>query len=303
MTLGMTYRRGSMAQQFPVLLRHIDHLETLARIAEETFWTSARTDWWATGEISNKPRASAQAVCSGAETACNDILQQLALICDVTYYPLDFSGSNKSLYYSTEAGGRPGSVNAICSGLRQRVTELQTLYNNAYSRDSWDNYSVMLEKVYAWAGGNETTGGVLRELGPNFPTLYTAFYTLEDNSASNYDRPRIGIEFKEGDDVGLYIYNVPKYDEGAVSFVQGPESTPPGTAFHRIYAGDTIHIVRLGIEGWEVWEDRMYAVDSVNEYGMVLVAPTDESLVLCETEVAKNFGEQFLIRKVKGATL
>ena len=328
---GRTFKYSSHETQFQQLLELLERLENLAYQAEREFWDLAIENWFANGYVRHMGgRKIATTILRGAEPICNEFLEKLAYLCGETHIALDWTGSQNTLYVGgtdlklgtvkadTVKTQQVSGVNqidvtmsasssistdtprtswvpsgvAVIAGLRNKINWLQHWLWNSYSSALWAIYEDALDEAYTWA-----LNLIDDNIGPNFATPLTAFYSVAETGLDYYDRPRIGAAFESTN--LLTLYNYPVYDEASVPLTGGA----PGTGFHAVGAGDWIHVVRLGLPGYSHWEDRVYVCTDVTETGIVLYAPTDEALPeVISDPPAERFGDLFLIRKIRGAT-
>jgi len=290
------FRHARHPVLYQEMLDILDRIEVLAHQAESGFWEMARADWEGSGRVSHLGATVAKSVCENVTELCDDLMTSMAVICAEggAYEGLNWSINTNALYVSSDnapfQSSRVLASDGVIAELRNTIKKMREWYYNAYSGETWEDYTDALSLVYFWALD------VVYQLGPNFPAPYTAFYSIRDIGADEYERPRIGATFNEDNDL-LTLTNLVKYDEDDHVAFNGSLFVP----FSEIGTGDTVHVVNLGIEGYEDWEDRIYEVDSVNASGLHLVAPTEDKLVPCVSEIAQGFGEVFLIRKVRGA--
>ena len=337
--MSVKFKDSGHLAEYETILDDIERLENLAYQAERSFWNAAYSQWRAKQYIDHNPRIIASSLCAGAEDFCNQILERLAYVCGASYSPLSWGSNINSLYVgstgldiktligreitkkkpqlsivaatsvvpvtvvdvgyagvnatttSEEAKQEtealyPTALGAI-DGLRSQILWMKQWFQNASTSDVWDAYEAALATVYT------NCVAFVANLGPNFATPLTAFYSLNATGVSNYSHPKISASFNTSK---LVLSCINDIDTGTLTAPQG--ST---TGFHLIGAGDLIHVVRLGIDPYSAYEDKLYYVDAVSSTQLTLITDTDEPFPEIISRQATEFGDLFLLRKVRGA--
>ena len=73
------------------------------------------------------------------------------------------------------------------------------------------------------------------------------------------------------------------------------------SAFHKLAAGEIIHLAKLDIEGYEDYADKVYSINAVTANSLTLNAPSETLLNAVVSEPSTKFGDIFIIRKLRGA--
>lgn len=320
------------------MLELTERLNNLAFQAEMGWWDMARAEYRSNGYVSHLSRTISDKLCIGALPLCGEILSRLASVTGTSFdsdaLAVSFLANQNTLYvgskdleleveeeegaddFSVQQGQqqlmgiagvdvtvsmstpaqdedapkkrkkRIATARAVTTGLKNKLVWMQHWSWNANEIMIRSAYDLAMAEVFDWAVN------LVNGIGTNFATPLTAFYSLADNSMSNYDRPRISVSF--GAENTLRLACVNEYSFAAVA--------PQGdtTGFHHIVVGDYIHVCRLECEGYDQYADRVYVVSDVDSDYIELTAPSDEQLPLVTSDVAEEFGEIFLLRKVRG---
>ena len=328
--MSMPFKYAGEQSAIDHIARLVDRLENLAYQAELGWWDAARAEWRALGRVTHAPRGIADAIVAGAEPLCNEILARLHELCEVPgeFGELAWTDNQRTLYAGSkdlelevEMSGmemlqgeqqlsgisgvdvvqqmsvpepesaprktRIPTAKAVTTGLRDKLAWLKHWSWNAHNKGLRDAYRAAYTDVYLWA--EQLISGI----GPNFATPLTAYYSLADQDDPDYQRPRILAEFTAPQTLRLSCEN--EFGQDALA-LQGAAS-----GFHEIDVGDILHVVRLGCPGYEDHEDRLYVVSGVDVAYIQLTAYTDVPLPQVRSVVAEEFGDVFLIRKIRGA--
>ena len=282
-------------------------LRDLGQRAEADWWDMTRTEFAKNGTVVFATAlAHADGLCAGAVTMMNQILHDISDITDVPHVALDWTKGdplNQSLYttYLTED----------CDALLERVVTMRTMMEGVHDYEMYASWQATWSGLYDWVKQE------FSDYGPNFPTPLTDYFT---NSARvKYLHPHIVVSVEQGLSRGdlhnlLYLSNCVEQQFENTGGTYEVFAAGTGGTFHEIGVGDTVALTRLTTEEgiYNEYVGQQFSVLDVGdgEYGTDLVLEQVNDGVVIDLAIqgedktawATTFGENFELRKIKGAT-
>lgn len=327
--MSFTFTYAGHHDEIQNIMDRLERLEANCYQIERMFWDTANNDWLLRNKVDHSAKQIAQSLCPPIMDICQDIMSRLAKLCFVYdqqgLWGVAGQWNSKQAIYAggkyldekldtlggaVDTGDVPLTINiasittrpavdadqlnlipnaiGVVDALKRYLFWYQNWLWNMYRRNVMMKYESMFTQFLALCRRT-----ILDNLGAQFATPITAYYSDFDTDTV-YLEPRIEVATPAAQTLRLRCINNSVNNAAVYSCPQTGDS-----GFDLVKVGDTLHLAKLDIPGYELFADRLYTVAAVDSGSLTLDIKSDITLPTIVSAPAAKFGDLFIIRKLR----